>query len=159
MDYKSKYLKYKSKYQELSKQFGGAKTTVPAKLPRTYSFLFMPLIYFTIDKTSVQMIMEFENIVNECIRNAKSMLGEDLIPFDDYESFIMYLGFILNSNGIRTLKDIEELKDGDDRHHISGSQQEIITNYHSDQAINIIISCLANMLVERHKGEEFIYLK
>lgn len=159
MDFKSKYLKYKHKYQELSKQFGGAETIVPTKLPKTYSFLFMPLIYFVVDRSSVQMIDGFENIVNECITNTKSVMGEgeESLPFDDFESFIVYLGFILSSNEIKTLEDIEALKDHD--HHINGTKQEIITNYRTDDAVNFIISCLANMLVERHSGEKFVYLK
>lgn len=163
LDYKSKYLKYKFKYNELVKQqkineqYGGAETTVPNVLPKTYSFLFMPLIYYAVDKTSVVMIDEFNSLVNECIKNTKEMLEMDSIPFHNFEDFIVYLSFILNSNGIKTLEDIRKLWDGD--HHISGTRQEIITNYHSDDAVNMIISCLANMLVERHKGKKFTYLK
>jgi hypothetical protein len=156
MDYESKYIKYKSKYQNLLNQFGGAETIIPTKLPKTYSFLFMPLIYFAVDKTSVQMIAGFENAINDCITNTKNMLGDDLIPFDNFNDFIIYLGFVLNSNGIKSLDDIKPL-DGD--HHIPAIKQEIITNYRSDEAINLIISCLANMLVERYAGKKFIYLK
>jgi hypothetical protein len=162
-DYKKKYLKYKYKYNELlkqqkiGKQYGGTETIVPDKLPQTYSFLFMPLIYYALDKTSVIMIDEFESLVNECIENTINMLGMDSLPFNNFEDFIVYLNFILNSNGIKTTEDILKLCDVD--HHIPGMRQEIITNYHSDEAVNMIISCLANMLVERHTGKKFIYLK
>jgi len=166
MDYKFKYLKYKHKYLKLSKQFnqsnkleqlGGVETSIPHSHPNTYSFLFMPLIYYTIDRNSVRMIDDFENIVNECITNLKSMLPDIVMPFNNFENFIIYLGSILNSNRIITLLDIELLKDGD--HHISGKNQEIVTNYKTNEAINSIISCLAIMLIERHSGEKFIYLK
>ena len=176
MDYKSKYLKYKNKYLELSNkiyqkggsieyynelfgskmQYGGSETIVPSSLPATYSFLFMPLIYYTIDSSSVKMVESFENIVNECIHNSREIMDNEL-PFSDCKSFIVYLKFALNANGIRTLEDIEKLRDGD--HHIPGNRQEIVTNYNNDTSINTIISCLANMLVERHPGKKFIYNK
>ncbi len=168
MDYKSKYLKYKYKYQELLNkynqniqvnQYGGSHTTIPSSLPKTYSFLFMPLIYYTINKDSVILIDEFENLVMECIVNSKELMiniGEDpdSISFNDFDEFITYLRFTLNSNGINTLADIIPL-DGD--HHIPGKKQEIITNYRTDQSINTVISCIAQMLVERHAGKMFRY--
>ena len=169
MDYKSKYIKYKNKYIKLlnksgfnngienyGKLFGGSETIVPSSLPETYSFLFMPLIYYTIDSSSVTMIDEFESIINECINNSKELIG-DSIPFEDFASFITYFKFALNTNGINTLEDIEKLKDGD--HHIPGDTQENVSNYNSDESINMIISCLANMLVERYPGKKFIYNK
>ncbi len=170
MDYKSKYLKYKYKYQELlnkynqniqPNQYGGSQTTIPSSLPKTYSFLFMPLIYYAIDKDSVRLIDGFDNIVAECITNSKELMvsiGEnpDSISFANFDEFITYLRFALNSNGINNLADINPL-DGD--HHIPGRRQEIITNYHTDQSINTIISCVAQMLVERHSGKKFEYLK
>ena len=178
MDYKYKYFKYKSKYQELlnkinqkgksninveysnelfgSKiQYGGSETKVPSTLPSTYSFLFMPLIYYTIDSSSVKMVEGFADIVNECIANTKEIDVE--LPFTDCESFFVYLRFALEGNRIHTLEDIEKLRDGD--HHIPGDRQEIVTNYNTDIPINTIISCLAAILVERHQGKKFTYNK
>ena len=154
MDYKSKYLKYKCKYKELLNQHGGAFTTVPNSHPRTYSFLFMPLIYYAIDKDSVLLFDGFRELVQECIDNTKS-LGVSFL-FDNFEGFIDYLRTALNNNGIISLEDIIP-HDGD--HHIPGSKQETITNYNTDEIINAIIGCIAQILLERCKGKRFEYLK
>jgi hypothetical protein len=156
MDYKSKYLKYKCKYIELLNQLGGAgKSTVPNSHPRTYSFLFMPLIYYAIDKDSVLLFDGFRELVQECIDNTKSFGVE--VPFDDFDGFIEYLRTALNNNSISSIEDINSHKDGD--YHIPGGKQEIVTNYNTDDAINAIISCIALILIERCKGQKFIYLK
>lgn len=156
MDYKTKYLKYKQKYLKLLNdkiQYGGAISSIPFTIPKTYSFLFMPLIYYTIDNSSVVLIDGFENMINECISNSKEILQE--VPFYNFETFITYFKFTLNTNNIKTLEDIKKISDSD--HHIKGTLQEQITNYNRDQSINIIISCMANMLIERHKGKQFVY--
>ena len=164
MEYKSKYLKYKEKYIQLklqkslksSNMKGGVKVTIPTTFPGTYSFLFMPLLYYTLDNSSVTLPDGFEQAILECINNIKDMTGNEL-PFTDLVTFITYLRFILNSNGVNSFENLETMKDGD--HHIPGPRQEIITNYRSDENINGIISCLAQMLIERHSGKEFVYLK
>lgn len=137
-------------------QYGGSHTVVPESLPRTYSFLFMSLIYYIIDPTSVQMFEDFENVVNQCIKNSIDIMGIEL-PFENFNGFITYLKHILMTNNIKTLDDIEKLRDGD--HHIPGDTQEKVTNYNTDQFINIIISCIAAMLVEQHEGKKFEYVR
>ena len=163
MNYEQKYLKYKQKYLSLKLKFnktnfnqlGGAEVTIPNKFPGTYSFLFMPLIYYTLDASSVTLPDGFENCVNECITNSKEIYPD--IPFTDFSSFISYLFNILNTNGIKTIETLEKIKDSD--HHIPGSRQEFVTNYENDYSINIIISCLANILIERLSGKKFVYNK
>lgn len=171
MNYEKKYLKYKKKYLSLKVKFdskklnnnkinqlGGApEITIPNKFPGTYSFLFMPLLYYTLDNSSVTLPEEFVSIVNECIQNSKEVFGE--LPFNNFNEFITYLGFILNSNGVNSIDALEKLKDSD--HHIPGPRQEIITNYRTDESINAIISCLANMMIERlgGKNKKIIYNK
>lgn len=168
MDYKKKYLMYKEKYLNLKSlsnkknnlleinQTGGTDITIPNKFPGTYSFLFMPLIYYALDNSSVTFPEEFINLANKCIFNIKEVFDGEL-PFEDFENFIRYLSFILNSNSINSLESLEKIKDSD--HHIPGLRQEIITNYRTDESINSIISCLANMMVEKLPGKKFIYNK
>ena len=149
MNYEQKYLKYKQKYLSLKlnlnlnktktnlNQLGGAlEVIIPNKFPGTCSFLFMPLIYYTLDNSSVTLPAEFENIVNECINNSKEIFP-DLSP-TDFTSFITYLTFTLSSNGINSIETLEKLKDSD--HHLPELQQEIVTNYKTDDGINAIIS-------------------
>jgi hypothetical protein len=165
MNYEQKYLKYKQKYLSLKtkansraysnkiNQVGGVDVTIPNRFPGTYSFLFMPLIYYTLDNSSVTLPEGFENLVNECINNSKEVFGE--LSFNNFSEFITYLGFILHSNGINSIELLEGLRDGD--HHIPGPRQEIISNYRTDESINAIISCLANILIERLAGKKFVY--
>ena len=161
MNYEQKYLKYKQKYLNLKSkvnktkinQLGGAEVTIPNRFPGTYSFLFMPLIYYTLDNSKVTLPDGFENSVDECISNSKELFPD--LPFNNFNEFITYLSFVLNSNGINSIETLEKLKDGD--HHIPGLRQEIITNYRTDESVNTVISCLANMLIERLAGKKFIY--
>jgi hypothetical protein len=173
MDYKSKYLKYKYKYIELLNQhnqynkvnqFGGAHTTVPDKNPNTYSFLFMPLIYYSIDNTSVRLLDRFNEIVEECIRNCKSfeiatVKKDNLIPFNNFEEFIGYLRQKINENsGIVDIEGINLIKDND--HHINGKLQIDITGYSDPKSpLRDVFSCIVQVLIPAHAGEKFVYLK
>lgn len=169
MNYKYKYLKYKKKYFKLldeqsdqpeqSKQLtqltqlGGNHETIPNVFPRTYSFLFMPLIYYAIDKNSVELPEQFIKLANECIENAKAVVED--ISFDNFDKFITYLNFILHTNRINSIESINKFTDSN--YHIPGTLQETITNYNVDDSVNMIISCLANILVEKIPGQKFIY--
>ena len=163
MNYEQKYLKYKQKYYSLKSelntkkinQLGGTNVTIPSTFPGTYSFLFMPLIYYTLDNSSVTLPEGFETVVDECIQNSKEIFGD--LPFNNFTEFITYFGFILQSNGITSIEILEKLKDSE--HHIPGPRQEVITNYRTDECINAIISCLANMMIERFVGKKFVYNK
>jgi hypothetical protein len=169
MNYEEKYLKYKQKYLNLKTEINSKKSNstkinhlggtseviIPNKNPKRYSFLFMPLLYYTLDNTSVILPDGFESVVDECIRNSKEVFGE--LPFNNFNEFITCLRFILNSNRINSIVTLEKLKDLD--YHIPGDMQEIITNYRTDVCVNAIISCLANMMIERFAGKKFIYTK
>lgn len=181
MDYKSKYLKYKEKYINLKlklsnnqtsynnnvnvkKQIGGAQTTIPSKRPPTFSFLFMPLIYYAIDPSSVTLPDGFMSVFNECIVTFEDMFGADfpIKSFNDGPtSFIGLVKQKLNNNKISTLTDIEARKDGD--HHIPGPTQEIVTGYSAknfdSEPVSIFINCLAENLMNKHAGKHFVYLK
>ena len=161
MDYKSKYLKYKEKYIRLKGENtpsnilkGGSTLTIPSKFPGTYSFLFMPLLYYTLEYTSVTLPDRFIELFLECVNNAREMLGISL-PFTTFDEFIGHLRQSLNSYKINTIADLEALKDGD--HHISGNNQERITNYRNDTSVETVISCLALMCIEKLQGKKFIY--
>lgn len=161
INWEEKYLKYKKKYTDLKnnsndiKQVGGNEVVIPNKFPGTYSFLFMPLIYYTLDNSSVDLPDGFENIVNECIQNSMEIYTD--LSFNNFTEFITYIRFVLNSNGVNSIETLEKMKDSD--HHIPGARQEIITNYRTDESINATISCLANMMIERFKGRKFKYNK
>lgn len=169
MNYENKYLKYKQKYLSLKSKLntkksndnkinqlgGGREVTIPNRFPGTYSFLFMPLLYYILDRTSVTLPEGFESIVDECIHKSIEIFGD--LPFNNFDEFISYLGIVVNSNGVNSIEALEKLKDSD--HHIPGNRQEIITNYRSDDSINVIISCIANMMIERFAGKKFIYNK
>ncbi len=169
MNYEEKYLKYKQKYFSLKTEIktkkyhnnkinqmgGNSEVTIPDKIPSTYSFLFMPLLYYTLDNTSVILPEGFESVVDECINNSKEVFGE--LPFGNFNEFITCLRFILNTNKVNSIDTLEKLRDSE--HHIPGDIQEIITNYKTDVSINAIISCLANMMIERFVGKKFIYKK
>ena len=88
------------------------------------------------------------------INNAREMLGISL-PFTTFDEFIGHLRQSLNSYKINTIADLEALKDGD--HHISGNNQERITNYRNDTSVETVISCLALMCIEKLQGKKFIY--
>lgn len=172
LNYERLYIKYKEKYHRLKielavneldkynarlytqKQIGGATSRVPDTLPETQSYVFMPIIYYAIDNESVQFFEGFHETIEECIKNVKELTSSSISNFND---FVEHLKNTLNSNNIRTLEDIKNLHDGD--HHIPGEEQERITNYHRDEFINMIFSCITQMLVERYPGREFIYLK
>jgi hypothetical protein len=180
MNYEQKYLKYKQKYLNLKAkekvkakantnantnpksytnqsskeilnnfQFGGAESIIPSGFPGTYSFLFMPLLYYTLDNSSVTLPVDFEQIVNECIANIREM-GIKL-RFNDFTGFIQYLRTILVSHNIESIENILKLQDGP--YHIPGEKQEEITNYNTDSSIAPVISCIAQMLIERKRSE------
>lgn len=158
MDYKSKYIQYKNKYLNLKKQqygqIGGAHTTIPSTYPRTYSFLYMPLIYYTIDSSSVQLFDGFRELLQECIDILTAEL--DPKPFTDVDGFFTYLRSIINSNGVNTIEDLERLKDSD--HHIPGDEQDRIMNYKTDELIHNILTCLVFKLIPDHAGKTFNYI-
>ena len=161
MNYELKYLKYKEKYIGLKlklnnkqKQIGGTQLNIPNIFPGTYSFLFMPLLYYTLDTSSVILPDGFKETLEECIRNINEI---NMLPFNNFDAFISHLRINLNLNGINNIEDLNKIKDGD--HHIPGTKQEHITNYNTDDNINMIISCLANMMIERFHGKYFTYTK
>ena len=98
MNYEQKYLKYKQKYLSLKLDLGninqnkniqlggGNEGIIPNQFPGTYSFLFMPLIYYTLDNSSVVLPDGFEQLVNECIVNSKVIFPD--IPFTPVNAII-----------------------------------------------------------------------
>jgi len=159
MDYKQKYLKYKEKYVQLKLQLdskiiqkgNGGEVTIPSSLPGTQSFLFMPLIYYTLDNSSVTLPDGFIQIILDCIESLREMGFE--IPFTTFEEFIAYLLEILKKNGIHSIANLKL----NSAYHIPGPEQEKITDYHSNEFIHSMISCLVQNSIEKLAGKKFIY--
>ena len=160
MDYKSKYLKYKEKYFRLRTkqiQFGGTVSKIPPTLPRTYSYLFMPLLYYALDNSSVRLPEGFEQAFLDCVDNLRDF-GTDIL-FTTLQQLITYIRDIIMANGVSSIEQLKLLNDKRDSYHFAGDLQESLINYNSDPIINAIISCLGQMLINRCVGQEFVYLK
>jgi hypothetical protein len=170
MNYEQKYLKYKQKYYALKSklnmensndkkndQFGGAQIKIPSVPPKTYSFLFMPLIFYAVDRESVTLPARFEECFNISLTNINDIYKDpNFIPFKNFDEFFKYLKNILTNHNINNIEDIKKIK-GYENYHIPGPKQEEITNYTTDEPISVMISSLALNLIEYAKGQSFIY--
>jgi hypothetical protein len=155
----NKYIKYFKKYHYLKNNYnkiGGGWTVIPKTFPKTYSFLFMPLIYYSIDPSNVEFFEGFQELVDECIRSIIDS-GFQPLPFTNFHEFTLYLNQILISNKIKNIEDLEKIKDGD--HHIPGKLQERITNYNKDLNISILMGFLAERIIDKFPEQKIKYLK
>ena len=148
MSYKEKYFKYKTKYLH---HVGGASTTIPTSIPGTQSFLFMPIIYYALDKNNVTLIDEFERIVIEGINTVLSM-GMDC-PYTNLEEMMNFIKQQLSNHGINNVGDLRL----DGNHHIPGDVQEIVTGYREHGHFGIVFNYILYNLIENHSGKSFVY--
>ncbi len=175
IDYKHLYLKYRGKYdalkldlasQELDKynngihsrnKIGGSNsfTVIPKSESNSKSYIIMPLMYYAIDKESVQFPEGFTKTFEDSVKDTENIIKQ--VPDSKLETFGIYLKYILESNGIKSLSDIELVKDDD--HHIPELKQLISINYMDDEFISTFINCLEKNLIKNHSGEHIVYLK
>ena len=119
------------------------------------SYIIMPLIYYVIDKESVEFPEGFKNTFEESIKDTEKIIGQ--VPYSELDSICVYLKYILESNGIKSLADIELIKD--EPYHIPELKQLIIINYMYDEFISTFIGCLEKNLIKNHSGKRIVYLK
>ena len=143
MDYKNKCLQLLKNIQK-----GGAGLTIiPNNPPPTWSFLYMPMIYYALDKNSVTLPDGLPNLIN----NISTEYGFDINTLQ----FFNHLRNQLANNNINTIADVEKLRDS--AYHIPGTTQEQITNYNDDPIVGGILGPLGYQLVQEYPGEKFIY--
>jgi hypothetical protein len=158
IDYKVKYLKYKAKYLKLKNkliQKGGAESIIPKDIPKTNSYLFMPLIFYSIDNSSITLPDGFIEAVNKAIRNVSVVFP---LPFNNAQGFFNYIKVKLNSKGFRTTCDVSKFRDVvTNPYHISGTkQEEILENVSDIITISMITGITAEIIPALH-GKKFVY--
>ncbi len=154
-NYKEKYLKYKIKYLKLKNFFiqkgGSGKTIIPYTNPPTYSYLYMPLIFYSIDNSSVTLPQGFEQLVNNILDTGKDIFlnPESSIGFQPTLAwFSNYLKDILNRKGFLTTCDISKFRDKpSNQYHISGAKQMEIIDYNTNLIIGYVIEAINERLI------------
>lgn len=118
VDYKEKYLKYKLKYLNLKKQFGGNR--IPDRLPATQSWLYMPIILLPFNDVVVRFPDRFNFMLNE-LTNGKIRNVDELKRI--LRSF--YENKRIDLNDRRTIQTVGGYNfDDRDNLHLSGEEQE-----------------------------------
>ena len=150
MNYKLKYLKYKNKYLNLRKQYGGKIIdTVPSSLPPTQSWFMMPFILRPFKDIDVQFDESIEELLNipMPIFGVETSLNNMLINF-----------YNLNGIDLDTRLSLERYGynyDNDTNTHIPGDQQEqLLTNANIGVSIDAIIQTIVND--NRYHGKQII---
>jgi hypothetical protein len=163
-NYKLKYLKYKTKYNLLLQQNGGSSasygggggsggggsaggshTTIPSTLPHTQSWLYMPLIYYALDNTSIELPLGFLEVIDSCITIYE-------LGFTNSNNFFEKLKERLQSKNYRKISDLK--LDGD--HHIAGRTQDEIFNFENLAVLSEIIANTLILNTSMH-GKRFNY--
>ena len=149
LKYKNKYLKYKNKYLKLK---GGA--VVPAALPDTQSWFYMPLILKPFSNINV----DFKGPLNETAKNACSSLGMAAIECD-LETINNQIKTYYRTRGISLLDYRNLLHLGaeyrfDGPLHIPGKEQVAILE---NAGVGFLVDRIIPTIIENHGGVEFTF--
>lgn len=149
VDYYQKYLKYKNKYLQLQKLHGGAPGehtyTIPSTMTGTLSWLYVPLIYNSLDDVRVTLPPNFMKVF-------ESVTSRFSTKIKTFEEFKEKMKKSLNDRRIRRKNDLKNLTDDGYGWHLRAEEQERIIGMGD---IGHIITVLAPQLVKSAKNEVF----
>ncbi|NDB84131.1 MAG: hypothetical protein EB127_15645 [Alphaproteobacteria bacterium] len=129
--------------------------TIPDSVPETQSFLYMPLIFHSMDPSVIRVTFpdKFIDVFNTSIKISNKQITEiglETLPFTDVEGFRNIITGILKEKNLYTYANLEKQFDGP--FHLPGIKQTDIL-YNDDAKIEIFLNNLVNNVIKGCKGK------